>query len=121
MGLIMGDALSTYLVGKSGTDNPKISPVMLYSGCGIITMVTGLFNWILFAPKKTMKPGNAKMYTAMVHSKLLVVLLIYTPISKKFMDEAMLVQVKAAVTFGLVLLAAKMRFYREESVKQKNQ
>ena len=109
--VLSGETITSYVLGKANRPSSS-SGAILFSLAGVAAIVTGLLNWSLFKPKQIMEKNDAKRWIGVLHSKLLVTIVLFTPIPR-----LLGVEISDAVKFyavvGMMIVAAYMRYFRE--------
>ena len=110
--LLAGNLMQAFSVGFiSGMDKwVKISGMV--AGVGLV--ISGFINWFLLKNWKTTENKVPfTIWTAVIHSKLLLVLIIFSPLPKLVLQDENVIWLRASV-FGIFLVVTPfMRMNRE--------
>ena len=102
-----------------GSPDARFKQAGHFSGIGFI--VSGLINW--FVLRKFKREDNARdfrMWTGIIHSKLLIIVLFFTPLAKMIVkDSHCLFCVRLAFMLIYVVLSPYARMLREACQSQK--
>ena len=105
--------ISTELVAPA--ESPLVKKIGHVSGIGIL--VSGIINWWFLRNFKgqgtEQTKQNFKLWTALVHSKLLFTVLVFTPIAKMFMDDSLTLKIRLAASLFFIVGSSVARYLRE--------
>lgn len=85
----------------------------LFATAGVISIATGIINLFVLKPKEIMRKKDASKWIGMLHFKLLLTVVLYTPLLPKVFNIRIPGEVKAGVIVLMVIFAAYMRYFRE--------
>lgn len=109
---LSGEGLASLLFGQRDISR---SQALVYALAGVTSIATGLLNWSILSPKKTMGNEKAKVWIGMLHSKLVLTVLLLTPLFEKLTNIQISISTKAAGIILMISMASYMRFYREDA------
>jgi Na+/H+-translocating membrane pyrophosphatase len=112
--ILSGETITNYFLGQRTNSSP-----MLFAAAGIAATITGLVNWYVFKPKTIMNKQDAKLWVGILHTKLVVTLVLFTPIAQKFIPLDILQKVKFYTVIAMTVVAAFMRYFREAATEKK--
>jgi hypothetical protein len=117
--ILSGETILNYLLGRPTRPAPSSTyTAVLFAGAGAAAILTGIINWVLFKPKSIMERKDAKVWVGILHTKVVVTLLLFTPITKNVVGVEVPDAIKFYGVLGMVVAAAYMRFFREAATSR---
>jgi len=117
---LLSAAIFVSIVIEKPSDNLKMASTIMGIGSGVGLVVSGLVNWYLLKSfKPNSHPRAFKIWTGVIHTKLLLTLIVFSPLPKLLFSNQ-LTGIFRAVFIGLFILGSPfIRATRELNSQKK--